>query len=457
MKTICKRLLSLLLVFVLVMGLMPSVYAATDDGTTPTMETAEVETTAPSDSAEETTSPTEAADETKPEDSSEPSETETTEPQLESGLSSGLQANVPAMIAADDGIMLAASTQSSIMLFDYSDNGNYTSSLNSQITVKYKWNGTGSSLYCYLKNFGWHFARYGNVAYADEPLYCIEPHRDFAASTSGNSVDRDVTLDGSSSTKGGSVWYSLNANRRKAIGLILLYTDELWDHSISVTTTSKANNPNVPLRMAAQFLIFEIVCGLRDADTFVLNSTNESGTEGDIFYNAGTEAISYFAPNYNNLVSYVQSALQIPSFTSSSSSTAPVIEMESEEISVYDSNGVLSDFSFTDKGGVEFYKSGNTLYITQTGTINESTVHTATKYIPSPEDTTYNIWYMSGSTYQTTISLYSPEYGNLNAYFKVKGPSLGEINLTKTTEDGQNLSGWRFGIYDYRSHCNLYF
>jgi len=455
MKTICKRLLSLLLVFVLVLGLMPSVYAATDDGTSPTTDTTVTETTAPSDSTEATTSPAETTEETEPEGSTEPSEAETTESQQVSGLSSDLQASVPAMLAADDGIMLAASTQSSIMLFDYSDNGNYTSSLNSQITVKYKWNGTGSSLYCYLKNFGWHFARYSGVPYADEPLYCIEPHKDFAASMSGNSVDRDVTLSGSSSTTGSNIWYSLNANRRKAIGLILLYTDELWDHSISVTTTSKANNPNVPLRMAAQFLIFEIVCGLRDADTFVLNSTNESGTEGDIFYNAGTAAISYFAPNYNNLVAYVQAALEIPSFTSSSSSTAPTIELDGEETSVYDNNGVLSDFSFTDKGGVEFYKSGNTLYITQTGTVSESTVHTATKYIPSAENSTYNIWYMSGSSYQTTISLYSPQSGSLNAYFKLKAPAVSELNLKKTTDDGKNLSGWQFGIYSNSACTSL--
>ena len=459
MKTLCKRLVSMLLVFVLVLGLMPSVYAATDEGTTPATEPATVETTVPTETAPDETSPaTEATEATDATDAPEPS-SEPDQGQGQDAMQLYETANLDnaplLMAASDDGIMLAASTQSSIMLFDYNDNGNYTSSLNSQITVKYKWNGTGSSLYCYLKNFGWHFARYGNVPYADEPLYCIEPHKDFGASTSGNSVDRDVTLSGSGSTTGSNVWYSLNANRRKAIGLILLYTDELWDHSISVSTTSKSNNPNVPLRMAAQFLIFEIVCGLRDPDTFVLNSSNECGTEGDIFYNAGTEAISYFAPNYNNLVSYVKAALQIPSFTSSSSSTAPVIEMDSEEISVYDSNKVLSDFSFTDKGGVEFYKSGYTLYLTQTGTINENTVHTATKYVPSPDDTTYNIWYMSGSSYQTTISLYNAEYGNLNAYFKVKGPSLGEINLTKTTEDGLNLSGWQFGIYSDYACSNL--
>lgn len=278
-------------------------------------------------------------------------------------------------------------------------------------------------------------------------LQTIEPHRDFAASTSGNSVDRGVTLDGSGSTTGSNVWYSLDADRREAIGLILLYSNQMWDDSISVTTTSKDNNPNVPLRMATQFLIFEIVCGLRDAETFVLNSSNECGISGDIFYNAGTAAISYFAPNYNQLVSYVQAALEIPSFTGSSSSTAPTITLDGEETSVYDSNGVLSDFSFTDKGGAEFYKSGNTLYITKTGTISESTVHTATKYIPSAANSTYNIFYMSGSTYQTTISLYSPSTGSLNAYFKLKAPASGAVSVKKTTEDSKNLAGWKFGFY----------
>lgn len=456
MKTICKRLISLLLVFVLVLGPMPSVYAATDDGTAPTTEAVTEETTVPSNPAGETESPTEAGLETEPGATTEPSKEESSEHQEESNLTDALEANSQVqMTSADDGIMLAASTQSSIMLFDFSDNGNYTSSLNSQITVKYKWNGSGTTRTCYLKNFGWHFARYGGVPYADEPLYCIEPHKDYAASTSGNSVDRDVTLTGSGSTTGSNVWYSLNANRREAIGLILLYTDEMWDHSISVTTTSKSNNPNVPLRMAAQFLIFEIICGLRDADTFERKSSNESGTSGSIFYNAGNAAISGFASNYNELVSYVQDALIIPSFTSGSSSTAPTIELTGDETSVYDYNSVLSDFSFTDKGGVEFYKSGNTLYITQTGTVSESTVHKATKYIPSAENTTYNIWYMSGSNYQTTISLYSPESGSLNAYFKLKAPATGEISLTKTTEDGKNLSGWQFGIYSNAACTSL--
>ena len=225
---------------------------------------------------------------------------------------------------------------------------------------------------------GWHFARYGGVAYPDDPLYCIEPWRSFGASTSGNSVDRDVTLNGSGSTHGSNVWYDLPAERREAIGLILLYSNQMWDHSISVSTTSKDNNPNVPLRIATQFLIFEIVCGLRDPVTFTTNSTNECGEDGNVFYEAGEASVPYFAPNYNAIVNSVQAAMKIPSFTSKTSGSAPTITLTGEETSVYDSNGVLSNFSFTDGNGAEFYKSGNTLYITQTGNISDSTVFKAT-------------------------------------------------------------------------------
>ena len=55
---------------------------------------------------------------------------------------------------------------------------------------------------------------------------------------------------------------------------------------------------------------------------------------------------------------------------------------------------------------------------------------------------------MSGSSYQTTVSLDTASAGSLNAYFKLKAaPRPGSISLTKTTEDGENLSGWKFGIY----------
>lgn len=448
-----RKPLALVLVFLMFFSMVPFGYATEmpssqfESGVDPPTEESLPEDETP------ITEPTIASSEPDPDSVPEDTIPET-EPEPVTGSSEPSAEDVPqdgpgimGLSPGDSSTWAIGSTQKSIMLFDYADNGNYTTVLNSQVACAYKPNGSGTTRTAYIKNLGWHFARYGGVAYADDPLYCIEPWRSYAASTSGNSVDRDVTLDGSGSTTGSNVWYALPAARREAIGLILLYSDQMWNHSISVTTTSKANNPNVPLQIATQFLIYEIVCGLRDPSTFNLNSTNECGTAGNIFYNAGVASVTNFASNYNTLVSNIQAAKKIPSFTSASSGSAPTISLTGEENSVYDSNGVLSNFSFTDGNGADFYKSGSTLYITQAGTISSSTVYRAIRYLPSAASSTYNIWYMSGSSYQTTVSLASASSGSLNAYFKLKAPDPGTISLTKTTEDGQNLSGWRLGVY----------
>lgn len=413
-----KRCLSILLAVMLLIGIIPTAYAV-ESG---------VDSIQSGEAVSEGTEPTDSIDPTEPTEPTEPPDIPDTQD--------------------DYAVMSVGSTQKSILLFDYADNGNYTTVLKSQVSCEYKPNGTGAARTAYIKNLGWHFARYGGVAYPDEPLYCIEPWRNYGASTSGNSVDRGVTLDGSGSTAGSNVWYAMPEDYREAIGLILLYSDRMWDHSVSVTTTKKDSNPNVPLRIATQFLIYEIVCGLRDPATFKSNSVNSCGTSGDIFYNAGEASVPYFAPKYNALVDAIQGAKKIPSFTGASVSSAPTITLTGEETAVTDSNGVLFNFSFTDGNGAKFYKSGNTLYITQTGDISESTVYKAARNLPSASDSTYRIWYMSGSSYQTTVSLNTASAGSLNAYFKLKAaPRPGSIRLTKTTEDGKNLSGWKFGIY----------
>lgn len=413
-----KRCLSILLAVMLLVGIIPTAYAVESGA----------DSTQPEKTVSEGTQPTDSIDPTEPTEPTEPPDIPDTQD--------------------DYAVMSVGSTQKSILLFDYADNGNYTTVLKSQVSCEYKPNGTGAARTAYIKNLGWHFARYGGVAYPDEPLYCIEPWRSYGASTSGNSVDRGVTLDGSGSTAGSNVWYAMPEDYREAIGLILLYSDRMWDHSVSVTTAKKDSNPNVPLRIATQFLIYEIVCGLRDPATFQSNSVNSCGTSGDIFYNAGEASVPYFAPKYNALVDAIHAAKKIPSFTGASVSSAPTITLTGEETSVTDSNGVLSNFSFPDGNGAEFYKSGNTLYITQTGDISESTVYKAARNLPSASDSTYRIWYMSGSSYQTTVSLDTASAGSLNAYFKLKAaPRPGSISLTKTTEDGKNRSGWKFGIY----------
>ena len=200
-----KRIVSFFLVLVLVMSMVPAAFAAEIE-TEP--EQAEETTALPPETTEATTEP----EETEPPDPSVPP-TETEAQEEPSATEEPSADDVPIMGGLSMGdvpMPLAMSgTDTGILLFNYADNGNYTTVLNSQIAVTYKPNGTGSAKTAYIKNMGWHFARYNNTPYPDNPLYCIEPFRDFAASTSGNKVDRDVTLDGSGTTQGSNVWYPL--------------------------------------------------------------------------------------------------------------------------------------------------------------------------------------------------------------------------------------------------------
>lgn len=397
--------------------------------------TAPPETAVPSESTEppsETTEPPEATETTE-------SETEVTEPEADP------VEDAPEDAIEDDRLAAYASTVTNVLLFDKAS-PNYTTVLRSQVSVTYNPNGSDAAKTAYIKNLGWHFARYNNVPYEDDPLYCIEPCKNYAASTSGNYMDEDLGVSGSGSTRGSNVWYAMPYSYRQAIALTLLYSRQLWDSNYSVKTTAMVNNPNVSTRIATQFLIYEIVTGLRDADTFNRRGSN-GYTSGDVFYNAGVSNVSGFAEKYNSIVSSVQNAMKIPSFTSRSSGSAPTVTMSGSQVSVTDSNGVLGNFSFTNGNGASFSKSGNTLTITKTGSISPSTVFSATRSLPSAENSTVSIYYSASSTYQTCVKLYSPQVDTLRAYFKINAPDPGAIALVKTTEDGQNLSGWRFGVY----------
>lgn len=437
-----KRGFCLFLVAVLLAGLVPCAFA--DEA----MPTGEVEASeAATEAAEETTASPETA---VPSESTEPP-SETTEPP-EVTETTGLETEVtepeadPVEDAVEDDRLAAyASTVTNVLLFDKAS-PNYTTVLRSQVSVTYNPNGSDAAKTAYIKNLGWHFARYNNVPYEDDPLYCIEPCKNYAASTSGNYMDEDLGVSGSGSTRGSNVWYAMPYSYRQAIALTLLYSRQLWDSNYSVKTTAMANNPNVSTRIATQFLIYEIVTGLRDADTFNRRGSN-GYTSGDVFYNAGVASVSGFAEKYNSIVSSVQNAMKIPSFTSRSSGSAPTVTMSGSQVSVTDSNGVLGNFSFTNGNGASFSKSGNTLTITKTGSISPTALFSATRSLPSAENSTVSIYYSASSTYQTCVKLYSPQVDTLRAYFRINAPDPGAIALVKTTEDGQNLSGWRFGVY----------
>ena len=154
-----QKFLCALMVLVLCFGMVPYA-AATETEPTATMETV----------PEVTEGMTEAT-----------TEPPTTEPVVEETVSPETLPEDEFLLDEGFDLMSVGSTQGSIMLFDYADNGDYTTRLNSQVSCAYKPNGSGTTRTAYIKNLGWHFARYGGVAHPDEPLYCIEPWRNYGA------------------------------------------------------------------------------------------------------------------------------------------------------------------------------------------------------------------------------------------------------------------------------------
>ena len=445
MRKIMKRGFCLFLAAVLLAGLIPAAFAD-DIGE----DTSEAATMLP----DETEAPANESEPSQDKQPDEPVESEKTTEAVGSDEDQDKKSAImSSRLLASSASTYAANTVSNVLLFDQAS-PNYTTVLSSQISVTYKPNGTDASKTAYIKNLGWHFARYNNVPYEDDPIYCIEPCKNYAASTSGNYMDQDVGVSGSGSTRGSNVWYAMPSTYRNAIALTLLYSKELWNSSYSVKTTAMANNPNVSTRIATQFLIYEIVTGLRDASTFTRLSSN-GYTSGDVFYNAGVANVSGFADKYNSIVASVQSAMKIPSFTSLTSGSAPTIKLSGSQVSVTDSNGVLGNYTFTNGNGASFSKSGNTLTIKKTGAISPTTLFNATRSLPSAGSSTMSIYYSASSTYQTCVKLYSPQVETVKAYFKIDAPEPGAISLTKTTEDGRNLSGWKFGIYSNAACTNL--
>ena len=423
-----KRMISLLLALVLLFSLSPAVFAVSTDSqdevseppVTTEQPTEQNEESTESKEAEPTPLPTEepvdfsfSESNLIPEKTEEANENETSQiapliPPKQLIAEEGEPVEYP----SDEEIMLLSATTGNLMFFNLSK-PDYTVRMNTQVTVLYPENGNGTVRTAYIKNIGWHYASPNK----NHTIYCIEPYKDYAESTSYNAVDEGVTLTGSAGTHGEEVWYSLPLERRQAIALILLYSNERWDHSVDVTTTSRDNNPNVPLRVATQFLIYEIVTGLRDANTFNRLASN-GYTNGDVFYNAGVNNVWNFETHYNAIESNIKAHLLIPSFTSKDVGTAATISLTGQTTTVTDTNGVLSKFNFKDGNGAVFSKSGNVLTITQNGTITDSAIYSCGRNLFSPEASTYKLWYSPYiSSYQTCISLHGEVTGEMKAYF----------------------------------------
>lgn len=288
-------------------------------------------------------------------------------------------------------------------------------------------------------------------------IYCLEQDKAFSVG-SGHTGAGDLPIDGEGDAVGEKVWYSLSADQRVAIGLILLYgaPTKLWDTEGGLNTPNNRNlhNPNVGYRFATQALVWEIAAGWREATPpyALINDYWYEHSIGQCTSEDGS--VDHFLVGYNAILEDMRTHNLIPSFTSDFAATAPEIQMEGNQITLCDSNQVLSRFDFTNTDTISYSKHGNELIVTASG-VFPTDVQSAISVLPDPAASLYEVWYnQNDGSKQTCIKVSMPASDPVPAYFKLKG-STGNLALIKITEDGENLGGWQFGIYADQSCTNL--
>lgn len=352
MASMQKRGISLLLVLVLVLGMIPSVSAA-EITTEPSTEPAETTTPVTEETQAAETVPTETTqqEETSPPETTQPetSPMETTpaetEPVEESPTEETQEETAPeeelslSLMSLDDGVATIADTE---IVGAPNAFGNVFL-LNGGIDIPafdHVQHKEHLPLYSvYLKNQ----PGYENNYYV---AYCIEPG--VVLGESGGHTGSSTTVGGMTDGSGALEW--LSREQVEAMGIVLLYGQR--------EIARRADDESVRLQKlarhaATQVLIWEIASGWRSAtppytlydstfyDAIVPPLECAVGVWGTKFYLDGIDDA------YNEIVAQMERHYKIPSFTTSSKSTAPSYELIADgngkySITLTDTNSILS-------------------------------------------------------------------------------------------------------------------
>ena len=250
--------------------------------------------------------------------------------------------------------------------------------------------------------------------------YCIEPGHTLY---SGNTLTED----------GSTVWKNLGSAKQKAINLALLYGKPGSGKSLSGTEDQKW--------VATQLIVWEFVSGCRSTSEGY-KCTNTKFIDGICAGGANPGVKSVYNAISKSLANYST----VPSFASAIASKAETYEMKYSDgkytLTLTDSNGILSDFSFKTTGGVSASVSGNKLTLTSSNPVNDAVTFNSAKSMPDVGKTVLVPY--GDATLQDVISGVENDADPIRAYFKVK-TSSGNLKLIKTSEDG-NVANIEFTV-----------
>ena len=266
-----------------------------------------------------------------------------------------------------------------------------------------------------------------------ENAFCIQP---------GVPLKTGNTLKKASS----DTWNALSANQKKAVGLALLYGYQGNRNNLSGSDDEKW--------LATQTLVWEFVTGCREAS----GSYNQTSTTvyslhfGSNYANSGARAV------YDQIVAMLREHNTIPSFMSGGKNdiTKELAYKDGKySITLTDSNGVLSDYSFSSSdSNVSVSKSGNKLTISSTVAISGSVRITAKRNnVPTVSSSAKLIAYGDPNLQDLVTGVENAD--TVSAYINIETPT-GTIALKKTSEDGV-VEGISFTIKGDKSlSCSLW-
>ena len=246
-----------------------------------------------------------------------------------------------------------------------------------------------------------------------ETAFCIQP---------GVPLKTGNTLRRASS----DAWNALSDSQRKAVGLALLYGYQGNRHNLTGSDDEKW--------LATQTLVWEFVTGCRESTGSYHQTSNTiySLHFGSNYANDGARAA------YDQIVSLMANHNTIPSFMSGGENdiTRELAYKDGKySLTLNDSNGVLSDFSFSSSdANVSVTRSGNTLTISSARAIGGTVRITATKDgVPTVDSGAKMIAYGDPNLQDLVTGV--ENVGGVRAYLNIETPT-GTIALKKTSEDG---------------------
>ena len=463
MKHRLMQVLSLVLALVLLFGCIPTAFAETPEipvETEPPSTGAETDTGQSPPVTEEGSAPTESEETEPPEETTAP--TEPQEPPATEAPSENTEPTVPEESTPADGEEVPGYE------LEVGDVLVPTTVGNSQIVPMTLPGGTDLTIvrkdyytpfpnrvtfYFYSDLQPYPLGRYtassatifhlsdGRVGYCMHPMLSGGDSYE-ATSPGGSHIDEDGWPNAIYSA-GSGYWYDWKIDRTSKIGTWLV---------MAYGAPNNGDTSDAAIKATA-LCVWDMITGHRNLD-----GTPRNG--GAPFYDALTD--SAIKAKYDQILAKLAQHGKIPSFTVGSRSQlgpASTITLKKDAKtglytgSTTDKNGVLANFHFTSNiSGLTFTRSGNTLKVTATEAAAKqlNNLIIGSRGYELGEGTKACTVYQDKSnpaSKQKLIALDGP-VDPVPCLFRLAVEVEGQIQVKKTTNTGQNLSGWKFEIVD---------